>query len=91
MRVAEKQQLPLTLQIGVADPFAVLVDQLKRAADRAGEHRAGRAFRVVAESQRQQHAGGENQNRGEDNGGEGKARIDADHSRSLPCPSAEPA
>src|SRR5205807_1929040 len=59
--VAEEQETPFPLEIGFAERLAVLVDQVERPADRAGEQRSGSALRVLLPGENQERAGRDDQ------------------------------
>src|SRR5205807_6639621 len=61
MGIAEEYEVPFALEVGIAERLAVLVDEVERAADRAGEEGPGRAFRVVAKGEGEQPAGAEDE------------------------------
>src|SRR5439155_830220 len=61
MGIAEEDEMPLALELRVAERLAVLVDEMERAANRAGEKGPGRTFRVVAVGEADEPAGGEDE------------------------------
>ena len=73
MRIAEIDQRPFSFEVGVGHRLAVLVDQLKRPADRTGERRSGHTPRVIPQGQGEEGAGPEDDEPGENGGDQQEA------------------